>query len=305
MNFTEANLTRIESIRNSIDSKDMKKLIPYLKQLDNNTKEIILLPFNSKGNPFIRNNSVYYKENEINENEMKVIIYLGTNENTHYICCLIENQPINSIEMNLRECMFKLEKEMCNRIGYASSLIKFYLNNQFCPKCGNKVIYCDYGTHLLCEQCKNEIFPRTDPCIIVLIKHPSEMKCLFVRKSIMPEHRYTCVAGFLEVGESAEECVKRECFEEVHLRVKDIKYIASSYYPMPITNQIMLGFECQSIDTEIDIIPGNELCEAFWVDINEVKIALEESSKQNPTGNYTVPPQYIAHQLFKHWVNEN
>ncbi|BFU22501.1 mutt nudix family protein [Entamoeba histolytica] len=299
MNFTSSHMQRLDSIREAIGNDQIDKLLPTLKATN---KQIIFVCYNQMGNPNIRDGSAFYTEKEMIENNIKIIVYMGTTEDKQYVAVETEHAPVGSISMNLTECM-KLEHTMCDIIGFGSALIKFNQRFSYCPRCGNKMKYGGFGTHMDCGSCKNMVFPRTDPCIIVVVRHPTEKKCLFVRKSIMPEKRYTCVAGFLEVGESAEECVTREVWEEVHLHVKDVKYVTSSGYPLPGANQIMLGYEAQAIDSEIDIIPGNELCEAFWVNEEEVKQAINESKKPKPEGRYTVPPTYIAHQLFQYWVN--
>ena len=300
MNFHQCHMDRLESITTSTNSKDMNTLLHYLKQTG---KELRFLCYTEKGSPLIRNKEGIYSEEEMNECQMNLMCYMGTTEQYHYIAVTTKIQPQNSIEMHLRTCMIELEKELCDMLGYGSCLIKFNISATYCFRCGTKMTYGDYGHCMNCPNCKNQVFPRTDPVIIVLIKHPTEKKCLFVRKPIMPVNRYTCIAGFLEVGESGESCVIREAFEEAHLRVKNVKYVISSAYPMAMTNQLMLGYEAESIDTEIDIVPGNELCEAFWATEDEVKYALEQSNKYEFSGKYTVPECYIAHQLFKHWIS--
>ncbi|KAL7718049.1 NAD(+) diphosphatase [Entamoeba marina] len=293
-------MERLESIRDVETSNDMNSLLPYLKTLT--PSKVTFVSFSQDLQVNIRNGSGLYDEDEIKQLNSTLYVYCGTTKDTHYVATITTTNPSGSMEIGIRECL-KLPMEMCDIIGYASSLIKFNNKFSFCPRCGNKMSYAGYGTHQSCLNCKNVCFPRTDPCIIVVIRHPTERKCLFVKKAFMPEKRYTCVAGFLEVGESIEECVKRETWEEVKLRVTNVKYVTSSAYPINLTNQIMIGCSADALNDDIDRIPGNELSEAFWVDEDTVKRAIIESQSEKPNGVYTVPPSYIAHQLFQHWVD--
>ncbi|KAL7720324.1 NAD(+) diphosphatase [Entamoeba marina] len=113
----------------------------------------------------------------------------------------------------------------------------------------------------------------------------------------MPEKICTCVAGFLEVGESLEECAKRECWEEVRLNVSNIKYITSATYPPPLINQIMIGLSADALNDDIDIKPGNELCNAFWVDEEMVKKALKNSCEKQPLDWVSPPASFFSISL--------
>nr|BAN40471.1 peroxisomal NADH pyrophosphatase NUDT12, putative [Entamoeba invadens] len=300
MNFTQCHMERLDSIRESEKSSEMSSLI---SALNNTHKELIFVGYSDSEILLKENKTPFFTESDVKVFGYTLLIYMGTTEKSHYIAVVFKNPPkVTSIK--IRDVM-KLATEVGDIAGYGYSLVKFNQQYSFCPRCGIQMHYAGYGTHFTCGNCHNMCFPRTDPCIIVVVKHPTERKCLFVRKSIMPVNRYTCVAGFLEVGESIEKCVEREVWEEVQIHVKDVRYVTSSAYPINAANQIMIGCEATAINTNIDKEPGKELDEAFWVDEAQVRRAILQSKQEKPEGLYTVPPTYIAHQLFEHFVREN
>ena len=107
--------------------------------------------------------------------------------------------------------------------------------------------------------CNRAIFPRTDPAIIVLV-HDRE-RCLLGRQENWPEDRYSTIAGFVEPGESLEDSVRREVYEETNIRVGAVEYHSSQPWPFP--SSLMLGFIAMAKSTEIRLNDG-ELEDAQW-----------------------------------------
>ena len=110
-----------------------------------------------------------------------------------------------------------------------------------------------------CPNCKRIAFPRIEPCVIVLVTKGEEI--LLAAHTYRNQDVYTCLAGFIEAGESAEQAVKREIFEETGLKVKNIVYRGSQSWPFP--DQLMLAFEADWESGEIKI-QEDELLEAAW-----------------------------------------
>ena len=116
-----------------------------------------------------------------------------------------------------------------------------------------------------CTACGKEYYPRINPCIIVLITRGD--KILLARSSRRGTDFYSCLAGFIEPGESAEQAVRREVFEEVGLQVTNIRYTGSQPWPFP--SQLMLGFYADYLDGEINPDP-EEIADADWYAVDQL-----------------------------------
>ena len=92
---------------------------------------------------------------------------------------------------------------------------------KFCGMCGSKTIIEDFGRRAFCTDCNSNFFPHTDPAIIVIVSHKD--KCLLARQASWVEKRYSTIAGFVEPGESLENAVAREVFEETGIKIENIK----------------------------------------------------------------------------------
>jgi NAD+ diphosphatase len=108
-------------------------------------------------------------------------------------------------------------------------------------------------------------YPSISPCVLALIKKDNQI--LLARNALFPQGLYSALAGFIEVSETAEETVEREVYEEVSLKVKNIKYFGSQSWPFP--SQLMLAYICdyESGDIKVD---GNEIVDAKWFDIDNL-----------------------------------
>lgn len=171
---------------------------------------------------------------------------------------------------------------------------------------------------------QNFSYPRTDPVVITLIHNAdrADPKILLGRQRRWPEKLYSCIAGFIEPGESVEEAAVRECLEETGRVVKDVRYHSSQPWPFP--NSLMLGCmaECGSKIEGDARMMDDELESTKWFSLEEVETALEISKYIDPksAGSSSipdnvkasmkrsallVPPSFaIAHQLMVSWVKE-
>lgn len=145
-----------------------------------------------------------------------------------------------------------------------------------------------------CEACGTQHFPRTDPVTIMLVEH--EGRLMLGRGLGWPEGRFSALAGFVEPGESIEEAVAREVFEEAGVRVRDVTYIASQPWPFP--SQLMIGCHSFADSDELDI-DTTEMAEVVFFTRDEVKDALAGN------GPFVAPPTHaIAHHLMHWWVRK-
>lgn len=145
----------------------------------------------------------------------------------------------------------------------AKSLLNWRISEKFCHHCGAPLNEHPLFTARICPECKNVVFPRIEPCIIVLVTKGD--KILLARHAQRNQDIYACIAGFIEAGESAEHAVEREIFEETGLRVKNIQYRGSQSWPFP--RQLMLGFTAEYASGDI-VLQKEELVDAKWFDRN-------------------------------------
>ena len=145
---------------------------------------------------------------------------------------------------NLRFLGTVLPPDEANLAAHARGLVLWHGSQQFCGQCGSSARPNAGGNSRQClnPDCGREIFPRVDPAIIVLVTH--ENRCLLGRQVSWPEGRYSTIAGFVETGESLEDAVRREVFEETNIRVGKVRYHSSQPWPFP--SSLMLGFVAEA-----------------------------------------------------------
>lgn len=145
---------------------------------------------------------------------------------------------------NLRFLGTVLPPDEANLAAHARGLVLWHGSQQFCGQCGSSARPNAGGNSRQClnPDCGREIFPRVDPAIIVLVTH--ENRCLLGRQASWPEGRYSTIAGFVETGESLEDAVRREVFEETNIRVGKVRYHSSQPWPFP--SSLMLGFVAEA-----------------------------------------------------------
>ena len=152
-------------------------------------------------------------------------------------------------------------------------------------------------------ECGTESFPRTDPVVIKLVIRPASenrpARCLFGRNRRFPRGAYSLLAGFVEPGESLEDAVAREVWEEAGVRVRDVRYEASQPWPFPYS--MMLGFRAAA-ETEEIVLDGDELDEARWFTAAEVA---EFGEWEDESAEFRRPRKdSIARALIDLWIEE-
>ncbi|HEY3331768.1 MAG TPA: NAD(+) diphosphatase [Capsulimonadaceae bacterium] len=146
--------------------------------------------------------------------------------------------------------------------GYASQIVHWQATSAFCPVCGHATKPQAHDWGKVCPNCEHTSYPRVSPAVLALV-HDGDRILLSHKEGWGP--RYSILAGFVEPGESLEECVRREVREEAGVEVTDIVYAGSQPWPFP--HQLMIGFNAQYAGGDI-VIDTTELDDARWFHID-------------------------------------
>jgi NAD+ diphosphatase len=207
---------------------------------------------------------------------------------------IIDRFPGTSL-MDIRDTVQVIENTDASIIACSRGLLYWHSRSRYCGICGSKTKSFAAGHERKCtkKECGVTHFPRTDPAVIVLV-YNGDM-CLLGRQSKWPTGMHSTLAGFLEPGESLEETVRREVFEESGVLVTDIIYHSSQPWPLP--SSLMIGFTARAYTTELNI-DFDELENVVWVSRKDLK-SFEENDSFRLPGDYS-----IARRLIEDWLME-
>ncbi|HEY0043947.1 MAG TPA: NAD(+) diphosphatase [Allosphingosinicella sp.] len=178
--------------------------------------------------------------------------------------------------------------------GGARSLNEWHGKHGFCGICGSATLPFRAGWGRRCGN-GHDHFPRVDPVAIMTAEF--EGRILLARQPQYPAGRYSALAGFIEPGESVEEAVARELFEEAALQVRDVRYVASQPWPFP--GQLMIACTATALSDSVTL-DRTELEDSMWVDRAGVRSALAGEAG----APFLAPPPFaIAHTLLRHWAD--
>lgn len=174
--------------------------------------------------------------------------------------------PILGAELrSLRSLLFTQSDYAFTVAGKASQVLDWYCSHRYCGSCGRPTTHHESQRAVFCSNCNQHYFPRINPCAIVLVVRGEQL--LLARSARFKTGFFSCLAGFVEIGETPEETVLREVKEEVGIEVENIRYIRSQSWPFP--SQLMLGFIAEYRSGEI-IPDPEEIAEASWYSIDEL-----------------------------------
>ncbi len=182
-----------------------------------------------------------------------------------------------------------------NMIGTAKALLLWHARHRFCSACGHPSAVASAGWKRKCPSCSAEHFPRTDPVVIMLAIRGD--RCLMGRAPQFPEGRYSCLAGFMEPGETFENAVRREIEEETGVRIGRVRYLQAQPWPFP--SSLMIGCLAEALSDEIRIDPS-ELADARWFTREEVRQVLAGA---HPAGVTSPPRMAIANHIMQVFVD--
>ncbi len=225
------------------------------------------------------------------------LVYLGLRQSTPLFVAVPPQGDMRQA-VTMRETMMalmQLPSADLALFGGARSIADWHARHRFCAKCGGNTQIAKGGWQRSCLSCEAQHFPRVDPVAIMLVENEGAL--LVGRGRGWPERSYSALAGFIEPGESIEEGVKREVWEEVGVRVRDVSYIASQPWPFP--SQLMIG--CHSFAEGRDlVIDETEIEDARWFTRDEVADAM---ANPRDAQSFLPPPRTaIAHHLLNHWL---
>lgn len=192
-----------------------------------------------------------------------------------------------------RSLLMNFKPREAELVATAKAMFHWHHSHKYCAKCGNPSEMVQSGWQRTCPTCNASHFPRTDPVVIMLITSGNDI--LLGRSHPWPQGMYSCLAGFVEPGETIEAAVRREVYEETNIRVGDVRYVASQPWAFP--NSLMFGCHGVAQSREITIDPA-EIENALWVS----KSRMLDILAGNDVSIFPARPGSIAHYLIRNWV---
>ncbi|KAL5004218.1 hypothetical protein ScPMuIL_017674 [Solemya velum] len=201
----------------------------------------------------------------------------------------------------------RLEPSEAGIFAEARSLLAWHERYRFCATCGSPTTVEELGYKRTCNNKKcsshegvhNTCHPRLDPTVIMNVVSPDGKQCLLGRKKTFPPKMWSCLAGFIEPGETIEDTCRREVLEESNIEVGKVEYHSSQPWPFPAT--LMLGVTGWALTDNIKV-DEDEMEDVRWFSRPEV---VQMMTRQHPQGFFVPPEQAIAHQLIKSWVRKS
>lgn len=198
---------------------------------------------------------------------------------------------------DVRELITAIDRSHAGVLAYARGLLHWNRNQRFCGACGGSTEQRDAGHVRYCPACDRLLFPKIEPAVIMLVESSGPTRrCLLGRHRASDADRFSTLAGFVEIGESLEDTVRREVAEEAGVQVGRVSYQASQAWPFPAG--LMVGFRAEALSTEISP-DGDEVLEARWFTAAELRARIADPALGGP---YRVDS--IGHLLIHSWLED-
>jgi NAD+ diphosphatase len=211
-----------------------------------------------------------------------------------------EKRPDVEAEIDVRALAPTIPPGEAAILAQARSLLDWHARHGFCAQCGAPTTMASAGWKRQCPQCGASHFPRTDPVVIMLAIRGE--RALLGRNRRRPGGRFSCLAGFVEPGETPEEAVRREVREESGVRCGRVRYLAAQPWPFP--SSLMMGFLAEALTEEI-VVDAEEIAEARWFTREEIRlmVARAAAGPDDPIQVTLPAPIAIAHHICRRWSN--
>jgi NAD+ diphosphatase len=247
--------------------------------------------------------AVYLKQRELPESDLVQAPTLlgGDGKRTYFAVSVSDRQRDRILKgypqaafTDLRVASIDMDAKHAGILAYAKALHYWQHRHRFCGVCGSPNRLLSAGHRLICsnDECARQSFPRIDPAIIVLVTHRDA--CLLGRNPNWPPKRFSTLAGFVEPGESLEDAVAREVFEETRVRLTEIRYVSSQPWPFPASS--MCGFYAEAADRSS--MASAEIEEIRWFTTAELTAAVRAGEVR------LSPPVSIAFRLLADWFRK-
>ncbi|MCA1984576.1 NAD(+) diphosphatase [Nocardioides nematodiphilus] len=224
---------------------------------------------------------------------------LGVRDGIAYFAVVTTELAATEAHLPLRSLLLTLSEEDAPLVLHAVGLAEWMSATRFCARCGLPLDPAKEGHELVCGH-GHTTFPRTDPAVIMLITHgepgTDEEQCLLGRQKAWPVGRFSTLAGFCEPGESLEDAVRREVFEETGVVVDEVTYFGNQPWPLPAS--LMLGFTGRATSTEIHC-DEDEIEDARWLTRAELRAGAQSGDLVLPGG------VSISRSLIESWLGES
>ena len=195
-------------------------------------------------------------------------------------------QQDNLCAVPMRAMLMQVDDTFFGIAARAWQVALFIRTHRFCGQCGSSMQQIDWEMAMHCSRCHHRCYPRISPCIIVAIRHQDKL-LLAQGKTHQSRQMYSTLAGFVESGETLEQAVHREVFEEVGVKITNLRYFGSQPWPFP--HSLMVGFLADYVSGEI-VVDRHEIVDAQWFKYNALPV---------------IPPVFsIAGQLIQQTVTD-
>ncbi len=222
-------------------------------------------------------------------------VFLGLQGEVAWFARPVAQWPDGQATLDLRAAATQWGAFDSTLFAQARAVLRWRSQYRYCPVCAGVLAFSRGGWQGDCTRCGTPQYPRSDPAVIVAVTDGERL--LLGRQSGWPAHRYSTLAGFVEPGESLEQTVQREVFEESRVRVLHSRYLASQPWPFP--RSLMLGFVAQA-EPDVPDVGTNELEDARWFSRDDVLRAMDGRAVE---GELQVsPPMSISRWLIERWV---
>ncbi len=229
-------------------------------------------------------------------------IFLGLRNGEACFACDISHHELETIPRlvsagefaDIRTIGGQLSQADGALLAFARAMVHWHRTHRFCGVCGRTTLPAQGGHVRRCtnEACKHEVYPRTDPAVIMLVTAGDH--CLLGRQAIWTPGMYSTLAGFVEPGETPEEAVAREVMEETGIEVTAVRYHSSQPWPFP--SSLMIGFQAEA-KRAVPRIDTHELEAADWFTRDEIR--------NFASRGMSLPRQIsIARRLIEDWMEE-